>query len=335
VRVNLNRGWEAFSESLGLRGEVTKKITVIEQNQEAGMDKVAFTAGGTRSQNIGNALRLIEKDIDLSGKSDLLIKVNFVNTEIQAAATHVEGVRALLQFLRERYSGRITIGEACLGPASSGFHNYGYQGLVKEFGVRLVDLNEGDWEILDLYDSEFKPMKVHFSKQLIESDYLVAIGPPKTHDSVVVTLSIKNVAMGGVSYKHNDKHKIHQGPQVMNLNLYLMAAKRLPDLSIIDGFTAMEGNGPEYGDPLEWQIAAASCNAVATDSLTAGLMGFDVSEIGYLSYLGKKGYGATSPGQMEILGQKPENYKRKFKPHSTFASQKLWRDERVNRLLGF
>jgi hypothetical protein len=27
-------------------------------------------------------------------------------------------------------------------------------------------------------------------------------------------------------------------------------------------------------------------------------------------------------------------YKRKFKPHSTFASQRLWRDERVNKLLG-
>ena len=65
--------------------------------------RVAFTAGGNRSQNIEAALRLIENDINLTSKSDLFIKVNFVNMEIQAAATHVDGVRTLLQFLRERY----------------------------------------------------------------------------------------------------------------------------------------------------------------------------------------------------------------------------------------
>lgn len=295
--------------------------------------RVAFTAGGNRAQNIENALRLIDGDINLSGKSDLFIKVNFVSTEIQAAATHVDGVRAVLLFLRERYSGRITIGESTLGAASRGFQNYGYLDLPKEFGVELVDLNEGDWEILQLYNSELQPMPVHFSRRLLESDYLIAIGPPKTHDSVIVTLSVKNVVMGGVSYTHSDKGKIHQGPQVMNLNLYLMASRRLPDLSIIDGFTAMEGDGPINGDVVDWGIAAASRDAVAADSLVAGLMGFDISEIGYLWYLYRKGYGAGKPGQTEILGENPSKYRRQFKPHPRIAWQRQWRDDRVNKLL--
>ncbi|MFC2020456.1 DUF362 domain-containing protein [Chloroflexota bacterium] len=295
--------------------------------------RVAFTATGSRSQNIETALRLIESDIDLTGKSDLFIKVNFVNTEIQGAATHVDGVRSLLQFLRERYRGKITIGESTLGPASRGFERYGYLDLVKEFNVELVDLNKGDWEILQLYDSELQPMKVHFAQQMLKSDYLIAIGPPKTHDSVVVTLSVKNVVMGGVSYTHSDKRKIHQGPPAMNLNLCLMASKHLPELSIIDGFTAMEGDGPEYGDVVDWGIAVASCDAVAADSLVAGLMGFDISDIGYLWYLQEKGCGVGDTGQMEILGACPEKYRRKFKPHSTHVWQKQWRDDRVNKLL--
>ena len=295
--------------------------------------RVAFTAGGNRSQNIEAALNLIENDINLTGKSDLFIKVNFVNMEIQAAATHVDGVRTLLQFLRERYSGKITIGESTLGPALRGFERYGYLDLVKEFGVELVDLNEGNWNILDLYDSELRPMKIHFARQMLESDYLVAIGPPKTHDSVVVTLSIKNVVMGGVSYTHNEKRKIHQGPLVMNLDLYLMAIAHLPELSIIDGFTAMEGNGPEYGDVVDWGIAAAGCDAVAVDSLVAGLMGFDISDIGYLWYLQEKGHGVGDINRMEILGEDIEKYRRKFKPHSAFAWQKQWRNDRVSKLL--
>jgi uncharacterized protein (DUF362 family) len=295
--------------------------------------KVAFNAGRSRSQNIESNLRLIENDIDLKGKSDVLIKVNFVNTEIQAAATHVDGVRALLRFLRERYTEKITIGEAALGPASRGFENFGYIDLIKEFNVELVDLNQGRWEIIQLYDSELRPMNIHFSSRILESEYLIAIGPPKTHDSVVVTLSVKNIVMGGVSYTHSDKGKIHQGPQVMNLNLYLMATKKLPDLSIIDGFTAMEGDGPEYGDKVDWGISVASCDAVAADSFVTGLMGFNISDIGYLWYLGKKRFGETNTGQMEILGDNPDKYRRQFKPHSTIARQKQWRDERVNKML--
>lgn len=295
--------------------------------------KIAFAAGRNRSQNIGNALNLIESDIYLTSKSDVFIKVNFVSTDVQAAATHVDGVRALLRFLRERYSGEITIGESTLGPASPGFERYGYLELIKMFGVELVDLNKGNWEIIQLYNSELRPMKVHFARQILESDYLIAIGPPKTHDSVVVTLSIKNVVMGGVSYTHNDKGKIHQGPAVMNLNLYLMASKRLPDLAIIDGFSAMEGDGPVYGNVVDWGIAAASCDAVALDCLVARLMGFDVSDVGYLWYLQKKGYGVGDTSQMQILGEDIEKYHRKFKPHSAFNWQKKWRDDRVNRLL--
>ena len=294
---------------------------------------VALTKGGTRSENIDKALRLIEKDIDLTGKSDIFIKVNFVSNENQLAATHVDGVRALLEFLRERYSGKITIGESTLGPAQLGFEKFGYLDLVKKFDVSLVDLNEMDWEMLDLYDSEMRPMQVHFSKQLLESDFVISIGPSKIHDMVVVTLSIKNLVMGGVSYKHNDKGKVHQGYPVMNLNLYLMATRCKPDLSIIDGFKGMEGQGPVMGIPVDWGIAVASCDAVAADCLTANLMGFDISNIGYLWYLQKKGYGIGDISQMEIRGENPDRLRRSFKPHSTYSRQTEWHDERIKNLL--
>ena len=295
--------------------------------------KVALTAGGTRGQNIDSALHLIENDIDLSGKSDIFIKVNFVNTERQLAATHVDGVVVLLQFLRKRYNGKITIGESTLGPAVEGYKRYDYLDLAKEFNVELVDLNDGEWETIELYDSALHPMKVHFARQLLSTDYLIAIGPPKTHDSVVVTLSIKNVVMGGVSFRHGDKRKIHQEPAVMNLNLYLMASKCRPQLSIIDGFTGMDGDGPEFGDPVDWRIAVSSSDAVAADCLTAEMMGFNVSDIGYLWYLQKKGFGAGDTGKTDILGENPRQYVRKFKPHSTYEQQRQWRDERVTKLL--
>jgi uncharacterized protein (DUF362 family) len=296
--------------------------------------RVAFTARGSRHGNIAAGLDLIRDDIDLSGVSDLFIKVNFVSTTIHLAATHVDGVRALLEFLRERYTGKITIGEATRTPATDGFKRYGYMDLVPEFGVELVDLNHEDFEIIRLYDPGLRSMDIHYSKRILHCGYLVSIGPPKTHDSAIVTLSLKNIVMGAVSQNHGDRHKMHAGPPAMNLDLYLAAAKRLPDLSIIDGFTGMEGNGPENGDPVDWGIAVASADAVAADSLVSGLMGFPYTEVGYLWYLQAKGYGTGNPEDMEILGDDPAKYQKRFKPHPWYEWGKKWQDEKVSKIVG-
>ena len=236
--------------------------------------RVALIKGSNRSQNIDASLRLIEDEINLKGKNNLLIKVNFVSTSNQLAATHVDAVRSLLLFLRERYDGKITIGESASGPARAGYERFGYLNLVKEFGVELADFNQDKWELVDLYDSALNPMKLHFSRQVIDSDYRIAIGPAKTHDTVVVTLSIKNLFMGSLSNTHGDKWKMHQGYPVHNLNLFLLAAAYAPHLSIIDGFTGMEGNGPISGDPVEWGVVVTSHDPVAADCLAAQLMGF-------------------------------------------------------------
>jgi uncharacterized protein (DUF362 family) len=297
--------------------------------------KVALTAGDNRSENIRNALDLIKDDIDLTGKSDVFIKVNFVDTEIQAAATHVDAVRPLLEFVRARYDGKLSIGESTRDiPAIQAFKNYGYIDLLKQYDVNIVDMKERNWEILHLYDSNLKPMDIRFSQEMLRSDYLISIGPPKTHDSATITASIKNIVMGGVSHKHDDKTKIHQGPQVMSLDLYLMAKEHVPELAVLDGFVAMEGNGPVEGDPVDWKIAIASCDAVAADIFAADLMGFDLSKVGHLWYLQKLGYGEGDIGKMEIVGENPDKHRRQFKPHPWYEWQIKWKDERVANLLG-
>ena len=296
--------------------------------------KVALTKSGDRSQNIDTGLRLIENEINLKGKRNLFIKVNFVSIKNQLAATHVDAVRPLLRFLRERYDGKITIGESeALGPIGVGYERFGYLGLKKEFDVELADLTNSDWELVQLYDSELRPMRLHFDQQLIGSDYLISIGPAKTHNTVAVTLSIKNLLMGGLSYIHGDKKGMHQGYPVHNLNMYLLARAYLPHLSIIDGFIGMEGEGPVFGNPVEWGVAITSCDPVAADCLAAQLMGFEISDIGYLWYCQRKGLGVGDMSEMDILGLNPNDCYHMFRPHSTYDEQKHWRDEKINMIL--
>jgi len=266
---------------------------------------VALIKGGNRSENIAKSLLLNEGQIDLKNKNNVLIKVNFSSFDNKLGATHVEAVRILLQFLRERYDGNITIGETTTD--KNEYEKFGYLELEKEFGVKLVNLKKSEWEFVDVYDSALCPMKLHFSKQVIDSDYRIAIGPAKTHDQVIATLSIKNLAMGGLSGSpaHGDKFKLHQGYPVHNLDLYLLAKRYPPQLSIIDGYIGMEGNGPCGGDPVDWGVAISSCDPVAADSLAAQLMGFKISDIGYLWYCHRKGLGASDIDEMNIIGANP------------------------------
>jgi len=296
--------------------------------------KVALVKGGSRFENIYKSLQLLGDDINLKGKKNVLIKVNFSSTENKLGATNVDAVRALLQFLRERYAGKITIAEAIRAPAQVRWEQYGYPALEKEFGVELADLNQGGWEMIDLYDAALRPMPLHFSKQVIDSDYRIAIGPAKTHDVVGATLSIKNLVMGGLINIDKDKRKMHQGYPVHNLDLYLLAKAYPLQLGVIDGFIGMEGDGPVFGEPVDWGVAVSSCTPVAADCLAARLMGFNITDTGYLWYCQKKGLGVSEMSEMNIVGDNPKDCYRKFRPHSTFEAQKNWQDEGVSKLLG-
>jgi|WetSurMetagenome_2_1015567.scaffolds.fasta_scaffold21750_3 uncharacterized protein (DUF362 family) len=304
--------------------------------------KVSLTKGGDRAANIRQALELIKDDIDLKSKKNIFIKVNFVSDQKQLSSTHVEAVKALLGFLRERYDGPITIGEAAIVPAMEVYRRFGYLELIKEFDIRLLDLSEGNWIPVQVYDSSLQPMVLRYSKEIAESDYRISIAPAKTHDVVVTTLSIKNLAMGALYCKFPpggppsdcDKLKMHQGYPVHNLNLYLLNKAYPVNLGIIDGFTGMEGAGPLDGSPVPWGVAVASCDAVAADALVSHMMGFPISEIGYLYYCSCMGLGTGDLAHMEILGAHPEDCYHRFTPHPDYEAQKHWRDKKVATLLG-
>ena len=294
--------------------------------------KVTLTKGENRFENTYKSLQLLNDDIDIKGKDNIFIKVNFTSRFDQLGATHVDSVRACLKFLRERYQGKITIAEGIKGLTRSIFDKLGYLRLEKEFGVELFDTDQGGWKQVEVYDAGLHPIKLNFSSQLIESDYRIAIGPTKTHDFVGVTLSIKNLAMGGLS-EGGDKRKMHQGYPVHNLNLYLLHKAYPLQLAINDGYIGMEGEGPVRGDATSWGVAVSSCDPVAADSLAAQLMGFNIVDIGYLWYCQRKGLGVSDISEMNIVGANPKDCYHKFQPHSTFEEQKHWRDERINKML--
>ena len=181
----------------------------------ANMAHVALVKGDDRYGNIARALELIADRIDVRDKKRILIKPNFVATDNALATTHIDAVRAVLDFLRSRSDALITIGEgAALGDTFDAYRRLGYMDLARDYNVPLVDLNRGEWVMAPVYNSSFKDMSLRLSKIVVESDLRISVGPPKTHDTVIVTLSLKNMVMG--SLIRDQREGGGSGP-VMNL----------------------------------------------------------------------------------------------------------------------
>lgn len=245
----------------------------------------------------------------------------------------MDAARAVLDFLRARGIREVTLAEgAAMGSVQQGIQNYGYEGLVRDYGLRVVDLNEDAAVEVELLDKKRQPMRLWVARTLIESDLRISVSPPKTHDLAKVTLSLKNMAVGALT--KGQKSRIHQDCPAIHVNLYKMAAHVAPHLAVLDGFQAMEGNGPVSGEAVDWRIAIASADFVAADSLAAHLMGFPPETVGYLHYCALKGLGQGDPARMQIVGNvRPELVQRRFRPHSNIRSQMDWQLAGVERHL--
>ncbi|MBZ9572661.1 DUF362 domain-containing protein [Patescibacteria group bacterium] len=290
--------------------------------------KVALVKGNSKEENLKRALELIEDEINIS--RPILIKPNFVSTTIPLAATPVETVRTLIDFLMSRGQNEFIIGEASSGNTNDGFANFGYYELKKKYPVKLVDLNQDRFEKKKIFDREFNPIEVRIARTPLHS-YRISVTRPKTHDTVIVTLSLKNMIVG--SLIGEDKGTLHQGFKAINLNLVHLAKYIFPNLSLIDGWVGMEGDGPSFGKAISLRVAVASTNPLACDMVVAKLMGFDPNQIGYLWYLSQLGFGPKRIEDVEILGNKIEECKAPFSPHSRHQEMLNWKIDNWQEIL--
>ncbi len=288
--------------------------------------EVALIQGNDRAANIYEALKRIEDQVFAGiGNRTVLIKPNFVQTSRQLAATHVDAMRGILEFLRGHHKKEILVGEAAATKEGTlaGYKNYGYQALERAYKVKLVDLNLGQWRYRYTIGENNEPIPIRICEPFFDPNlYIISAAILKTHGYVSVTLSLKNILLGAPlnDYKtENDKFRMHRGPHgdandLCHFNMFHLAQEVYPDLAVIDGFTGMEGDGPSRGTPVDSRVALASVDPLAADTLAARLMGFDPKKILYLSALADAGLGQGNPDRITVLGAKKEDCRFHFKP---------------------
>jgi len=305
-----------------------------------GRSPVAFTTGTDRYQMLFEVVKPFDKELRAGlKKKQLVIKPNMVVTNKELCATHKDALRALLEYLKPIYKGQIIIAESSsVVNSADGFKNYGYTDLEKDYNIKFYDLNtKSTGKPYYILDRNLHLDKIEIADIFANPDYyVISISRLKTHNSVVMTGGIKNIAMAAplnpgsvngskpISYKRN----MHSGgSRWLHFNLYLMAQGVRPDFTIIDGVEGMEGNGPINGTPVDHRIAMAGFDVVAVDSMCSRLMGIPLENVGYINYCAAAGIGNMDRDKIEIIGGKdPDQSIITYKLGSNITNQLEWKE---------
>ena len=207
----------------------------------------------------------------------ILLKPNF-NSNFNALTGNTTDLRLLagvIEFLQAKGYSDITIGEG----TNSGFvregisviHRLRADRLAAAYGVKIVDLNTWPETVKVALEGG---AVVEVADLLVTSDFIINMPKLKTHYEVGMSVCMKNL-MGTCRGRENKK-KIHGnlGYNIVHLNQVIK-----PNLHIVDGLFAMEGNGPSRGTPVNFGKIIIGTNPYQVDYLCARLVGFPPGEV--------------------------------------------------------
>jgi uncharacterized protein (DUF362 family) len=321
--------------------------------------RVALTKGDDRADNAFRALQMFKKEIAAAiGTKRVVIKPNFVYYSTLLSCTHAGCVEGVLEFLKSIGKRDIAVAESSAhGSTMAGYDLNGYWDLTKKYPVKLMDLNQEGFANAQIWStgslSETTPPRtIRISRLYLNpNNFIISCAPIKTHNTAVVTLSMKNVAMSAPvidagqawaqSGARSDKAWMHGASgsapgdyQALNDNVYRMAKVYgiHPHLAVLDGYQGMQGDGPVSGYAVNppQKIAVASLDWLAADRVGLALMGANnyrlLNTMPYpacLNYCWQSGLGEWDLNKIQVIGETIADNVFNYVPHSTLDSSQL------------
>ena len=306
-----------------------------------------------KADKIGAA---VEEAIDLlggistvtKGKERIMLKPNLV-AESPLFTTKPDVIKTLARIMKE--SGKeVLIGE---GSAAAGgfnakqgevyrtknraildgmqqyvFDHLGYTELAKSMHVPLINLHSGEMIDVNVPDAlAFDKVTLHHL--LTDIDLLCSVPMMKTHTLATVSLGMKNLiglypgtVYASVRAGVHD-HAAKAGSPGVAFEIVDMVRANKLGLVVVDGSTAMEGNGPTEGTLVKMGLIVAGTNPLATDMVAAQTMGFTMEEIPTFRFAQRLGMNPTSLEEIEIRGEKVADVRQNLRKPNVVAWQNI------------
>jgi uncharacterized protein (DUF362 family) len=219
----------------------------------------------------------------------VLLKPNMVEYEPGTAInTHPVFVAAAAEACRRAGAKEVVVAE---GPghrrdieyllSSTGLANH-----LREDRIPFVDLNHDDVRVTRLGTNFTGLGELALPAAILAADVVISLPKLKTHHWAGMTCGMKNlfgVVPGAVyGWPKNVLHVRGIFESIVDL-----AATVKPQLTIVDGITAMEGDGPIMGQPRALGMVAMGTDVVAVDATCARVIGLAPEKMGYLTNAGQ------------------------------------------------
>lgn len=166
---------------------------------------MAIASGASRKEAVANALGLVRDDIIARVKGRVLIKPNFLSSTHHLSSTMPDAVRPILELLKESNATTLCIAEGGSRSTVQALDNFGYRAFADEFGAEFIDINHGDFpKSFETVTTKGGTQTVEYADLSTLADTIISVPVAKTHDSAIVTLSVKNM-MGCLRRVHRPR----------------------------------------------------------------------------------------------------------------------------------
>ncbi|GAI01345.1 unnamed protein product [marine sediment metagenome] len=236
--------------------------------------------------------------------SRVFVKINHLpppSPPEKGIVTHPVFAEAVLRLLKT-FSDNIAVGDDIASQALEGFSISGFQQMCQGIGVRLVNLREGGFVEVGC-NGHFLD-KIYLSRIVLDADVIVNLPKLKTHSLTVLTGGVKNmygtIPSGLRTRFHGEYVKSEDFSQVLT---DIFSAIR-PQLTILDGIVAMEGEGPASGGLRRLGVVLASQDAVALDAVMAKMVGLNPRDIYTTQYCDERGLGVGNLDNVKVVGER-------------------------------
>lgn len=214
------------------------------------------------------------EEIGITKESKLVLKPNLLakNPPEKACTTHPAVFEAVGKLLQEEDYTNLKYGDSPGNPVAKPENiaaDCGLKIVADRLGIPFGNFEEG----VEVECPEGKVAdKLIICREIMEADGIINVCKMKTHQLVRVTGAVKNTF--GCVYGINKASSHAKFSAVENFAGMLADLNNLvkPKLHVMDGIVAMEGNGPQNGNPKPMNVILASTDPVAIDGLFCHLV---------------------------------------------------------------
>ena len=231
--------------------------------------------------------------LDLRGKK-VLVKPNVLRPAApeEAVTTHPAVLRAVVECVLAAAPAELAVGD------NSGRDGYGSNEKTFET-CGLMEAALGHYrnittDVVMIPFARAPQGAVGVSRAIMDADVIISLPKLKTHGLTRLSGAVKNSYGYLVGGNKARMHVAAGNPaafQDMVLDVY---AIRPPDLVIMDGILAMQGNGPVSKDLRTLNLILASDNGIALDAVMARITEVDPHTLPFLTHAAARGLGDIS-----------------------------------------